>query len=201
MSEAATQGAGSGVGPAFEPAAGLLPGSPQQDPQTPQVSLLLGRAASDSLRAASKQPVTRRHLNSLLLFLPLTLARAAARTSIAGRLQPAAGGDISIQTTEGRLVRLDGDISTKAVLRDPRIVREAFEAHGEWKSKDLFQIDPIHLKALFIRRAGKLFVITYWCEVCAIRTYAPGRCACCQEETAFDPRDPSLENTAPQLAK
>ncbi len=141
--------------------------------------------------------MTRRHLHLLLLFLPLTLARASGRPSITGRLQPVANGAVSIQTTDGRLVRLDGDTSTKAVLRDPRIVREDFEALGEWKSKDLFQIDPIHLKALFIRRAGRQMVITYWCEVCAIRTYAPGRCACCQEETAFDPRDPSLENSAP----
>ncbi len=177
------------VGPVFKPAAGLLPGSllpgSRRDP------------ASQALQAASNQPVTRRHLNSLFLFLPVARARAAARPSITGRLQPSANADISIQTTEGRLVRLDGDTSTKAVLRDPRIVREEFEAQGEWKSKDLFLIDPIHLKALFIRRGGGQLVITYWCEVCAIRTYAPGRCACCQEDTAFDPRDPSLENSAP----
>jgi hypothetical protein len=141
--------------------------------------------------------VTRRHLNSLFLFLPLARVRADARPSIAGRLQPVVNGNSSIQTTGGRLVRLDGDTSTKAVLRDPRVIREDFLALGEWKSKDLFQIDPIHLKAMFIRRGGEQLVITYWCEVCAIRTYAPGRCQCCQEDTAFDPRDPSLENSTP----
>jgi hypothetical protein len=141
--------------------------------------------------------VTRRHLNSLFLFLPLARARAAARPSVAGRLQPVVNGNSSIQTTDGRQVRLDGDTSTKAVLRDPRVIREDFLALGEWRSKDLFQIDPIHLKAMFIRRGGKQLVITYWCEVCAIRTYAPGRCQCCQEDTAFDPRDPALENSAP----
>lgn len=145
--------------------------------------------------------MTRRHLNALFLSLPLTQARAATRPSIAGRLQPAVGEGLSIQTTDGRQVHLDGDTSTKAVLRDPRVIREDFLALGEWKSKDLFQIDPIHLKAMFIRRGGKQLVITYWCDVCAIRTYAPGRCQCCQEQTAFDPRDPALENSAPEVAK
>jgi hypothetical protein len=141
--------------------------------------------------------VTRRHLTTLLLLLPAAL-RGEGRAAVRGRLKPSGDERYTLETAAKGLIRLDGDIATKAVLRDPRVAREAeFEALGEWKSKDLFQIDPIHLKALFVRRGGRLLVITDWCEVCAIRTYAPGRCACCQEETAFDPRDPSLENTAP----
>jgi hypothetical protein len=148
-------------------------------------------------RPRINRSVTRRHITTLLLLLPAAL-RGAERTAVRGRLKAGDGERYMLETAAKGLVRLDGDIATKAVLRDPRVVREdEFEALGEWKSKELFQIDPIHVKALFIRRGGKLLVITYWCEVCAIRTYAPGRCACCQEETAFDPRDPSLENTAP----
>ncbi len=140
--------------------------------------------------------VRRRSFNLALLMLPVAL-RGAGRDAVSGWLKRSGDEAYTLETSAKRVVRLEGDISTKAVLRDPRVVREEFEALGEWKSQELFQIDPIHLKALFIRRDGKQLVITYWCEVCAIRTYAPGRCACCQEETAFDPRDPSLENTAP----
>ncbi|MBE7541124.1 MAG: hypothetical protein HS123_02015 [Solibacteraceae bacterium] len=61
---------------------------------------------------------------------------------------------------------------------------------------DAFRLDPIYRKAMFVVRDGKPLVITYWCEVCAIRTYSPGRCQCCQDETAFDPRDPALEDQA-----
>jgi len=140
--------------------------------------------------------VTRR--DAILTFLPVTLLRASNRARVAGRLQPTtASGKAFIRTAEGRTIELTGDRSTMAVLQDERVIREDFEAQGEWKSKDAFQVDPIHAKALFIRRHGELLVVTYWCAVCAIRTYAPGRCQCCQEETAFDPRDPSLDNNAP----
>ncbi|HPT25475.1 MAG TPA: hypothetical protein PLZ95_03580 [Bryobacteraceae bacterium] len=138
--------------------------------------------------------MTRRH--AILLFLPATIVRAEDRLSVAGHLKPAPDGRVSLLTTGDRTIELAGDRSTMAVLHDPRVIREDFLALGEWKSKDAFQIDPIHKKALFVRRKRELLVITYWCEVCAIRTYAPGRCQCCQEETAFDPRDPSLDNNS-----
>lgn len=140
--------------------------------------------------------MTRR--NAILLLLPATLLRASERARVAGRIHRAPeGGKVLMRTAEGRTIELTGDRSTMAVLRDERVGQEDFEALGEWKSKDIFQIDPIHEKALFVRRKGQLLVITYWCEVCAIRTYAPGRCQCCQEETAFDPRDPALDNNSP----
>lgn len=141
--------------------------------------------------------MTRRQFSAILLFTPVAAIGAEGRATISGRLQPSANGPVSLKTSDGKLITLESDISTLAVLRDPRVIREQFEAVGEWKSPDRFLIDPIHKKALFIRRNGELLVITYWCEVCAIRTYAPGRCQCCQEDTALDPRDPTLENTAP----
>lgn len=141
--------------------------------------------------------MTRRRFSAILLFTPVAAIAAEGRATVTGRLQSSTGGSVLLKTEDGRLITLEGDVSTKAVLRDPRVIKEHFEAVGEWKSADSFLIDPIHKKALFIRRDGQLLVITYWCEVCAIRTYAPGRCQCCQEDTALDPRDPRLENTAP----
>ena len=29
-------------------------------------------------------------------------------------------------------------------------------------------------------------MVSYWCEVCSIRTFTPGVCMCCQDETAVD---------------
>ena len=169
------------------------------DPSITRPRAQTARAASLRPPRASNKLVTRRHLNALILFLPVAAVRASGQPSVAGRLQAAGNGTVMLKTNGGKLIQLDGDTSTMAVLRDPRVIREQFEALGEWKSSGVFQIDPIHKKALFIRRGGKLLVITYWCAVCAIRTYAPGPCQCCQEETAFDPRDPSLENTAPSF--
>ena len=40
---------------------------------------------------------------------------------------------------------------------------------------------------------GHVKVITYWCDVCSIRTYTPGPCWCCQKETLLDLRDPDQD--------
>ena len=63
------------------------------------------------------------------------------------------------------------------------------EARGHFTAPDKFLIDPQHTRALLVRDGGKLKMITYWCDVCYIRAYAPGPCVCCQKDTDLDLRD------------
>lgn len=114
-----------------------------------------------------------------------------------GRLVQEEGQPPRIRTTEGRLVTLEGDPPTLGVLRDERLRAEDFEALGAFTGPDKFTVLPIHERAMFVWRKGKRLVITYWCDVCAIRTYSPGLCQCCQEPTALDPRDPALKDEDP----
>lgn len=138
--------------------------------------------------------MTRRQ--AVLLLIPLGAAAATGSSRrVRGRLSAAADGGVVLRTAEGREWRLEGDPETMAVLRDDRVEPEMFEAVGV-EAGAAFRIDPIFRKAMFVVRDGKSLVITYWCEVCAIRTYSPGKCQCCQDETAFDPRDPALEEKA-----
>ena len=115
------------------------------------------------------------------------------RRILRGQLLPLADGSVRLRDDGGREWRLEADAASQAVLSGPRVHAELFEAAGVETPPDVFRIDPIHKKAMFVVRGGKPLVITYWCEVCAIRTYSPGKCQCCQEETALDPRDPALE--------
>lgn len=124
--------------------------------------------------------------------LSLVAADSAKRETVRGKLL--AGP--ALRTSEGRTITLEADAPSAAVLRDPRVISEEFLGAGHFSASDRFALDPIHKKALYIVRDGKPLVITYWCDVCAIRTYSPGKCGCCQEETALDPRDPALENTS-----
>jgi predicted RNA-binding protein with PUA domain len=39
-------------------------------------------------------------------------------------------------------------------------------------------------------RDGRLKMVTYWCDICSIRTYIPGPCMCCQKYTDLDLRMP-----------
>jgi hypothetical protein len=50
----------------------------------------------------------------------------------------------------------------------------------------LFRVGPLHKRAMFVHQAGKRLMVTYWCAVCSIRTFTPGVCMCCQDETALD---------------
>jgi len=52
-----------------------------------------------------------------------------------------------------------------------------------------FEVDPIHTRAMFVHKDGKRLTISYWCEVCYIRTYTPGTCVCCQKYTDLDLKD------------
>lgn len=97
----------------------------------------------------------------------------------------------------GREITLEGDTETSAVLRDSRLLGLEVEAVGAWAGAERFRVEPVHERGLFVVRNGKPLVITYWCEVCSIRTYSPGKCMCCQEETQLDLRDPAARDTDP----
>ena len=137
--------------------------------------------------------MTRRVL--FLLALPLRLP-AGGDTAVRGRLiqTEAAPG---IRTADGKTILLECDEATKAVLLDERLKNDDFEALGHFDATGKFVINPIYQRALFIYRGGKRLAVTYWCPICSIRTYSPGICVCCHEETELDPRDPSLKDTDP----
>lgn len=125
------------------------------------------------------------------MLAPWARLLAETRAAVRGRLL--AGEPPRLRDEDGREWRLEADEESLAVLRDDRVRSEIFEARGVVLPPDGLRIDPIHKRAMFVVRGGKPLVITYWCDVCAIRTYSPGKCQCCQDETALDPRDPALD--------
>lgn len=122
--------------------------------------------------------------------LALLLAAAAALRAASERLRGVLRPGPFLETRQGRRIPLEGDTETSAVLRDHRLAGFDVEAVGQWQANGAFRIEPIHESGLFVFRDGKPMLVSYWCEVCSIRTYAPGKCMCCQEETALDLQDP-----------
>jgi hypothetical protein len=114
--------------------------------------------------------------------------------SLRGKLVKTPAGSPALQTEEGRLVPLSGDEETKSVLNDERLQNMEFEVIGKFDG-ETFVIDPIHTAAVFVLQSGHRKRVTYWCDVCAIRTYTPGLCQCCREETALDLREPDKVDT------
>ncbi len=125
-----------------------------------------------------------------LITVATPLLVLADSVRLRGKLSKDAAGGPAMEVAGGKLVPLTGDADTMGVLKDSRLAGADFEVVGR-QTGDRFTIDPIHSHALYVYRDGKPKLVTYWCEVCAIRTYTPGLCWCCREETALDPQDPA----------
>jgi hypothetical protein len=87
-------------------------------------------------------------------------------------------------------VKLEGDEPTMKVLTDERLNGVDVEVMGRPAGTGRFAVNHTHTKPVFMYRDGKRLQVTYWCDVCYIRTYSPGKCWCCQKNTDLDPIEP-----------
>jgi len=126
--------------------------------------------------------------------LAVSFAEEKKSATIRGMLRQFPGKPPAVETPDHQIISLDGDEPTKRVLNDKRLAGFDLEAKGHFTTPDQFQVDPIHTKAMFVHKDGHVKVITYWCDVCSIRTYSPGPCWCCQKETLLDLRDPDQDD-------
>lgn len=98
-----------------------------------------------------------------------------------------------LRTADGQIVKLDGDEPTIGVLNDKRVHGMELEITGQPSAGGAVRILPIHKQGMFVLKDGKKLFVTYWCDICSIRTYTPGVCLCCQDETQLDLRE-KLDN-------
>jgi len=126
----------------------------------------------------------------MLAAVPAIAADLHPSDTLRGKLVLRDGQPPAVETAERKLVILDGDEPTRKVLGDQRLNGFEVEAKGRFSAADRFLIDPIHTRALLVRQGGKLRMVTYWCDLCSIRSYTPGPCVCCQRETTLELRDP-----------
>ncbi len=104
--------------------------------------------------------------------------------NVRGKLAP--GTKPTLVNSETRIA-LAGDAGTMLVLADRRLSGFDFELTGEPAGEPgVFRVGPLHLRSMVVHQNGKRLMVTYWCEVCSIRTFTPGVCMCCQDETAVD---------------
>jgi hypothetical protein len=125
-----------------------------------------------------------------LVSVALSATVPPAHETLHGKLNLHDGKPPVLETTDHKKVILDGDETTRKVLADPRVNGFEVEATGHFTSAGHFLIDASHTHPMLVRKDGHLKLITYWCDVCSIRAYTPGPCACCQKETALDLVDP-----------
>jgi len=95
-----------------------------------------------------------------------------------GEKPPAQDEPLVFVTQQGREVAVYGDQGAEKQLRDPRLAERQWELEGRFAPGGRFEI-----VRLFTVKNGQRFRVTYYCDICHIRTHEPGRCMCCQEET------------------
>jgi hypothetical protein len=128
-----------------------------------------------------------------LFLAAASAAELPSHEVLRGKLIVRDGKPAAVQTADHKLVELTGDESTQKVLADKRLNGFDVDARGHFIAPARFAIDPFHTRGLVAVDKGKVKVITYYCDVCNIRAYVPGPCACCQKETTLELRDPSQE--------
>jgi hypothetical protein len=130
---------------------------------------------------------------ALLLMIPLARFSFAANNNSPNLLRGKLAQPPTLETGDGRRVALSGDAQTAAILKDKRLAGFDFEIKGHYVSPAEFAVDPLETHAMLVYKAGKPYRVTYYCDVCSIRTYSPGPCMCCQQETRLDLIDPSKD--------
>lgn len=124
------------------------------------------------------------------LAIPPVFSADSTSVSIRGHLRQEPGKTPYLETADHKQIQLAGDAPTLKVLSDSRLKDSDFEVSGHLNDPTHFEIDKIHLASLFVYRGGKRMLVSYWCDVCYIRTSSPGKCWCCQKETDLDPVEP-----------
>ena len=122
-----------------------------------------------------------------IAFSCLPLAAFSLVESIQGTLLVASGKPLL--ETENKKTPLAGDESTMGVLLDKRVRGLLFQLAGKLEGSGTFAVGPIHTKSMVVLKNNQKLFVTYWCDICSIRTYTPGICWCCQEETELDLRE------------
>lgn len=134
-------------------------------------------------------------LRVLLLTLAVATASLASgpTPNARGKLTQQPGKPPAIEMANKQILYLNGDAPTVSILKDKRLAGVDLEVKGHFTSPNQFEIDTIENRALLVHKGDKLYRVTYYCDVCSIRTYSPGPCPCCQEETRLDLIDPSQD--------
>ena len=123
----------------------------------------------------------------VLFFASLVPALGATPESLRGKLVEHAGQP-AIETADHKFVfPSSGEPETMAVLGDARLRGMDLELLGHFTAPDRFAVGPFYTsKSMIVHKDGKRYTISYWCPVCSIRSYTPGPCKCCQQETHLD---------------
>jgi hypothetical protein len=120
-------------------------------------------------------------------FCVAAVCYAEVQASLRGKLVQREGQAPAIETADHKMVAAEGEPETLAVLNDKGLAGSDIELFGHYPGPDRFVVGPFYTsKSIVVHKDGKRFTVSYWCPICSIRAYTPGKCVCCQRETQLD---------------
>lgn len=101
------------------------------------------------------------------------------QTVIRGQLLAAESQEAEhqLKSDDGKVWQLVVETDAYHALHDPKLAGRTWEFVGLPLEDDQFEV-----RKLFTIKDGKRYNVTYYCEICHIVSYRPGRCMCCQED-------------------
>jgi len=87
-----------------------------------------------------------------------------------------AGDSFAFVSPDGERFRATVEGDNWHILSDPALSDRLWELEGSWIEDGLFTA-----KKIFTVKDSGLHQVTYYCEICNIVSYRPGRCMCCQD--------------------
>lgn len=116
-----------------------------------------------------------------LLLVPMLSADTpqTEQTVIRGQLLAAESQEAEhqLKSDDGKVWQLVVETDAYHALHDPKLAGRTWEFVGLPLEDDQFEV-----RKLFTIKDGKRYNVTYYCEICHIVSYRPGRCMCCQED-------------------
>jgi hypothetical protein len=89
-----------------------------------------------------------------------------------------AGKAIALVTDSGDVHPLVKDVRSRGFWMDKRLRDRPMELHVH----KFPGLPFVRLIDVYGFKDGRKFRVDYWCTICAITTYQPGPCPCCQDE-------------------
>jgi hypothetical protein len=93
----------------------------------------------------------------------------------------AAPTSLALVTDDNKIYPLIKDDASRMLYKDAQLLNRPVRLTGRLvPGSGLLQVVNIHT---FVE--GKLHSVYYWCDICTIKTYEPGICACCGAPMEF----------------
>ena len=92
---------------------------------------------------------------------------------------------LALKTADGRLYPMMEDVRGRSFRRDKRLREMDLELLvRRYAGSPMVQV----IRVYEVRRDDEIFLIDYWCDVCAIVMFEQGPCACCQDDNRLRKR-------------